>query len=323
MMILPDDVEQGDLGRWALAGLGPAGRFLLERWSLRRDFPFVAIGLGGPEEQELAAKFRLPMTSDIRELLADPHIDGLILTVPMAIRPSLIRAALSAGKRLLVEDALCDFADEAARLEQFSRALGRSLGVFHVRRSDADFHAARVVVASRRLGTLHSVRWIDCEYSVPAGGQAVARRPSWQDVLASTSPLLFDQLWQLTDAAPLSVQAWSQPTTAGFQARLVYPANLTAWLDVQRASQAGLRTGWVLEGTTGAYRAGRLMTLADDGELREEDVPIPNSACDDVMADLRRLASMENESRASLRRSVQASTLRAAIQQAAATVSQR
>ncbi len=316
-MTEPARADGNALGRWALAGLGPAGRFLLERWSLRQDFPLVAIALNAPGEQKLAAGFRLPVRSCLKQILDDPHIHGLILTSPLADLPSLIRAALAAGKHILVEGSLCDSAAEASRIEHVAQSSERSLGVFQVRRADSDFRAALSLVADRRLGTLHTVRWIDCEYSVPARLRDVPLRPSWRDALSSPGVLLFEQLAHLIEADPISVQAWPRPETAGFQARLEYPADMTAWIDVQRASLAGLRTGWVLEGTAGAYRGGRVMTLADDGEVREEEILPVDAVDDDVMADLRRLATDDDAARNSLSRSVRASLLKEAIQQAA------
>lgn len=307
------------LGRWALAGMGPTGRFLLERWSLREDFPVVAIGHVQPEDRHWAEKFRLPHTSRLSELLSDPQIDGLILATPLSDRPALIQAAITAGKRVLVEGSLGDTAAESVRLEHLSQSSGRSIGVFHVRRHELDFHAARAMITGGRIGALQTVRWVDCEFSVPAGKPEAATRPSWPEVLASTGPLLLDQLLQLTESVPRSVQAWSLPLTAGFQARIVYPGELSAWIDVQRASRTGLRTGWVLEGSQGAYRSGQLMTVADDGELREEDVPSVSSSADDVMSDLRRLAASPREAAASLRRSVLVTALQEAIQQSAQT----
>jgi predicted dehydrogenase len=232
--------------------------------------------------------------SDWQPLLADPQITGVILAVSSDLKPAMLRAALAHEKRVLVEN--------SPGSREYASNPG-SLGVFHVRRADRDFHSAMAAVESGRLGTLSAVRFIFCEYGLPAGIDGVV--PTWTETLQQTGPFLFDQLAALVNASPHSVEAWSQPQTAGFQARLAYPAGLSAWIDVQRASLNGLQTGWVLEGTAGSYRRGRLATLAADGEVLEEDIVPPDNTDHDVFADLRWLAESRQAAQESLDRAMQ------------------
>jgi predicted dehydrogenase len=303
------------LGRWALIGTGPPVRFLLERWMLRRDFPFVAVC--DPLAADPRVTDALPFATDAAALAEDSAIDGWIVALPPGRQAELIPLALAAGKRLLVEGRLCDSVDMARNLERQGDSL---LGVFHLSRPDADFRAAQAAVASGRLGTLRTIRRTDCEYAVPAATLRSTPLPTWAEALNRVGPLLFDRLALLINERPLLVEAWPSPATAGFQARLEYPSQASAWIDVQRASLAGRQSGWIVEGAQGAYRAGRLMTLAGDGELLEEDVRSSSDQDDvenDVLCDLRRLAGTGPERRASLRRAVETVKLLAAIQRSA------
>lgn len=294
-----------DLGRWALVGSGPVARFLLERWRLRADFPLAAVC----HPDAAAASDRqcgLPSVNDWQQLLADPQITGVILAVAPESKPELIRAALDKGKRVLVEGS-------AGPIQPSS--LSGSLGVFHVRRPDRDFHAALTAMMSGRLGTLAAVRYVFCEYGLLAGEDRVP--PTWMGTLQQTGPFLFDQLATLVTASPLRVESWAQPETSGFQARLEYEGNLFAWIDVQRSSLCGLQTGWVLEGSAGSYRSGKIVTLAADGELLEEDLVPPENGDHDVFADLRRLAESRQAAQDSLDRAMQSLTTLEAIQRSA------
>jgi predicted dehydrogenase len=246
------------------------------------------------------------VSGDWQQLLTDPQITGVILAVSPESKSGLIRAALDKGKRVLVEGS-------PGSLEPPSHS--GALGVFHVQRKDRDFHSAMTAVASGRLGTLLAIRYIFCEYGLPSRGDRIP--PTWTETLQQAGPFLFDQLASLAKASPLSIEAWSQPETAGFQARLAYPAGLSAWIDVQRTSLNDLQTGWVLEGSAGSYRRGRLVTLAADGELLEEDIVPPDNEDHDVFADLRRLAESRPAAQESLDRAMQSLTILESIQRSA------
>jgi predicted dehydrogenase len=69
-------------------------------------------------------------------------------------------------------------------------------------------------------------------------------------------------------------------TEAGFLATLEFEDGTSAALEVQTASLLSLRTGWLLEGSHGAYRAGRRYSKAADGEIIDEPVTVPETSRD-------------------------------------------
>jgi predicted dehydrogenase len=299
-----------NLGRWALTGLGPEGRFLLERWLVKPDFPFVAVSDPSPPPANTA----LSWTPNFDRLIDDSTLRGVVVTSPFDQRGALIHQALSAGKNVLVSGRLGQSPDEAREIDQRAEREGRLVGVFQVHRADFDFHAARAAMSQDRIGPITVVRRIDCEYGLAAMSSGRGSPVVWKDAAYR----LLDQLLRLIAEKPSSVEAWTQSYSGGIQARIEFSGGAAAWLDVQRTSLAGLQTGWVVEGTHGAYRAGRLMTVAADGEVVEEDVVLPADFEDDVMSDLRRLASDAQAGRESRRRSLQVIDLLDAMERSAA-----
>lgn len=306
-------MTDSDLGRWALLGIEPAGRFLLERFRIRPDFPLVCVCVLSADEADAVRSYSLPVTGDYARLLDDPQISGVIVTAPKPTRGELMQAALAAGKRVLVEGEPGLSVTESLRL---MKTAGDRLGVFQVRRPDHEFLAAKAAINSGRLGQIHTVRHTWCSQALPEpqlNGSPIA---DWQESLQHEGPRLFDELQQLVPGSPVGVSAWSSPPTAGFMARLEYPHGTAAWIDLQRASLCEWATGWMLEGDAGAYRQLRLMTRAGDGEILSEQLqPDPDDDVD-VLADMKHLLRSSTACKASLNRAVQSAAITQAIEAA-------
>lgn len=114
--------------RVAIAGLGFGEKVHLPAL---HDCPLtepVALWHPRPERLELACRASgLPGRADFEALLADPAIDALVLATPPEPRFDLARAALQAGKHLLLEKPV---ALDAAAIEELQRlALRQGLTV--------------------------------------------------------------------------------------------------------------------------------------------------------------------------------------------------
>lgn len=311
-------MTEPDIGRWALVGLQPAGRFLLERFRLRPDFPLVAVCVQPRDHPVAVRTYGLPLIQDYARILADPHIAGVVVTAQRGLCGEVVRAALSAGKRVLAEGSLGDSAAEACRLASLGTSAGQ-LSVFHLRRHDGDFIAARKILASGRLGRLHTIRKISCNDALPAWYDGQHAPDDWLDVLQRDGPFLFDQLQQLLDCNPQTATAWSCPPTRGFQARLEYEDGSSAWIDLQQSSVCGLETGWILEGTAGGYGNRRVMSRADDGELLQEELTADFDEEVDILTDLRAAALQPAVATAGLVRAIRTAAVLEAIQNAVQT----
>ena len=140
------------------------------------------------------------------EVLEDPDVDLVVVATPNDTHAALARAALGAGKHVVVDKPFALDLVQARGVVEEARVRGRVLSVFHNRRWDADFLTLRALVESGALGEvmeLHSHfdrfrplvpdRWRDREG--PGAGL-------WYDL----GPHLADQALQLF-GAPLAVQA--------------------------------------------------------------------------------------------------------------------
>ena len=89
-----------------------------------------------------------------QSLIGDPDIDLVVVATPDATHVALARAALLAGKHVVVDKPLAMSSAEAAVLLTLAQESKRVLTVFHNRRWDGDFKTVASVVRSGRLGEI-------------------------------------------------------------------------------------------------------------------------------------------------------------------------
>ncbi|WP_341676184.1 oxidoreductase [Niveibacterium sp. SC-1] len=87
-------------------------------------------------------------------VFADPDIDLVVVPTPNDTHFPLARAALLAGKHVVVDKPFTLTVAEAQTLDALAREQGRLLSVFHNRRWDADFLALREVFKEGLLGRI-------------------------------------------------------------------------------------------------------------------------------------------------------------------------
>jgi len=94
-------------------------------------------------------------------LIADPDIALVAISTPNDTHFPLARAALEAGKHVVIDKPFATSAAEAAELIALAKARGLVLCPFHNRRWDSDFLAVRALVDSGRLGEilLYEAHW--------------------------------------------------------------------------------------------------------------------------------------------------------------------
>ncbi len=98
-----------------------------------------------------------PQTRVVAEpaaLLASPDVDLVVIATPNDSHHPLARAALEAGKHVVVDKPFTMNLAEAEDLLALAKAKARVLSVFHNRRFDADFLTLQDVLSSGRLGRL-------------------------------------------------------------------------------------------------------------------------------------------------------------------------
>nr|WP_315381798.1 oxidoreductase [uncultured Sphingomonas sp.] len=87
-------------------------------------------------------------------LIADPSIELVVVSTPNATHFPLAKAALEAGKHVVIDKPLTPSAAEAEALIALAEAQGRLLVPFHNRRWDSDFLAVQALIESDRLGEI-------------------------------------------------------------------------------------------------------------------------------------------------------------------------
>jgi scyllo-inositol 2-dehydrogenase (NADP+) len=163
----------------------------------------IGHGLGGRAFHEplIRAAGRLSLdaiattrsTPDPAGLIADPAIDLIVVSTPNHSHYSLAKAALEAGKHVVIDKPFTVTLAEADDLIALARMKQRVLTIFHNRRWDGDFLTVRNILASGRLGDV-------MRYEAHWDRFRPAIKPGWKEeagpgtgVLGDLGPHLIDQ----------------------------------------------------------------------------------------------------------------------------------
>ena len=92
----------------------------------------------------------------VADLVGDQAVDVVVVTSPNALHYAHARAAIDAGKHVVVEKPFTVTSAEADDLSRRADAAGVTLSVFHNRRWDGDFRTIRQLIADGRLGKVVS-----------------------------------------------------------------------------------------------------------------------------------------------------------------------
>jgi predicted dehydrogenase len=92
------------------------------------------------------------VVSEPKHLFNDPSIDLIVIPTPNDTHFPLAKAALEAGKHVVVDKPFTVTLSQARELDALARSLGRLLSVFHNRRWDSDFLTVKALIAEGTLG---------------------------------------------------------------------------------------------------------------------------------------------------------------------------
>ncbi|MER5220549.1 Gfo/Idh/MocA family oxidoreductase [Streptomyces flaveus] len=141
--------------------------------------------------------------TDIGDLLADPHIDAVVIATPARTHADLVEAAAKAGKAVYCEKPMAVTLAEADRAIKAAADAGVSLQVGFNRRYDPGFRAAHEKITAGAIGTPQLLRSLtrDPKLADPA------RIPPWT-IFLETLIHDFDILRHLNPGAePVEVSA--------------------------------------------------------------------------------------------------------------------
>jgi len=145
--------EREGKSRVALLGYGYAGRTF--HAPLIAAAPALELALVASTRPE-AVRADLPglsVTADPREAIAAQDIDLIVIATPNDSHHPLARAALEAGKHVVVDKPFTLDLMQARDLDALAAKQGKLLSVFHNRRWDSDFLSVQAALASGRIGT--------------------------------------------------------------------------------------------------------------------------------------------------------------------------
>lgn len=96
-------------------------------------------------------------TDKLEDLLTDPEIQLIVLSVPANAHYSLAKQCLEAGKHVLVEKPFTETADQARELFALAKEKGLFVQAYQNRRFDSDFLTTQKVIDSGVLGDVLEV----------------------------------------------------------------------------------------------------------------------------------------------------------------------
>jgi scyllo-inositol 2-dehydrogenase (NADP+) len=131
----------------------------------------------------------------VDDALNDPSIDLVVVATPNSSHVALSKAALSAGKHVVVDKPLAPTSAEARELIDLANAQGKVLAPFHNRRFDGDFLTVRKLVSDGTLGRIVQV------LSHYDRFRPIQRPNSWKEAAGPAAGNLFDLGPHLVDQA--------------------------------------------------------------------------------------------------------------------------
>lgn len=240
--------------RVALIGYGYAGETF--HAPLIGAEPRLALTVVGSSRPDHVAA-RLPGVRVIADPVAaatDSEVGLVVIATPNDSHAALARAALDAGKHVVVDKPFALTLEEARALADLAEARGLILSVFHNRRWDSDFLTVSGAIADGLLGDVVAI-----ESRIDRWRPEVRAR--WREGAGAGAGLLYDLGPHLIDQAlclfgpPASVTAWTARQRPGALADDAFQVTLR-WGERVASLSAGMLVGgatprWLVHGTGG------------------------------------------------------------------------
>jgi predicted dehydrogenase len=140
----------------AIVGLGWWGKTVVEAAQGSDVLTFVAgtTRTRSPEVQAFADAQQVTLAASYEALLADPHLDAVVLATPHSLHAAQVRAAAAAGKHVFCEKPFALTKTDAEAAVAATRRAGVTLGLGYNRRFHPEMTKLRDRVRSGGLGTI-------------------------------------------------------------------------------------------------------------------------------------------------------------------------
>ncbi|HDV8243016.1 TPA: oxidoreductase [Enterobacter hormaechei] len=198
----------------------------------------------------------VPVVTEPKHLFNDPNIDLIVIPTPNDTHFPLAKAALEAGKHVVVDKPFTVTLSQARELDALARSLGRLLSVFHNRRWDSDFLTVKALLNE---GTLGEIAFFESHFD----RYRPQVRDRWREQAGPGSGIWYDLAPHLLDQAvhlfglPVSMTvdlAQLRPgaqTTDYFHAILSYPQRRIVLHGTMLAAAESAR--YIIHGARGSY----------------------------------------------------------------------
>lgn len=140
----------------AIIGFGLAGKFIHSPFLKTQPERFYVESIlerSKSESKELFPLAKIGRSMD--ELLKNPKLELVVITSPNDTHFPYAKAALKAGKHVVVDKPFTIHSSEALELIEISKSVQRTISVFQNRRYDADFLTIQEILSQHILGDIH------------------------------------------------------------------------------------------------------------------------------------------------------------------------
>lgn len=177
----PNQVKVGivGLGRWAA---------VLARAARLTDALKIVAAYSRTQEKRAAFRdeFGVTPTPDLATMLADPAIEGVILTVPNEQHLPLAREVAKAGKHVYTEKPIASTLEEGLEIEALEKTYGVTVTVGHSARLMAGIRKIREAIDAGELGR---VAFIEANFSNERALELTPKMWRWYKDRAPGGPL--------------------------------------------------------------------------------------------------------------------------------------
>ncbi|WP_300156593.1 Gfo/Idh/MocA family oxidoreductase [Solidesulfovibrio sp.] len=173
----------------------------------------------------------VPRTTELAVVLADPSVAGLAVATPAETHYAIAKAALSAGKHVLVEKPMTLVEAEARELIALAESRGLTLMVGHLLQYHPHFLALKEMAAAGELGR------IDYIYSHRLNLGKIRRE---ENILWSFAPHDISMILTLAGGEPSAVQ-----TTGGYYLHHAIADVTTTHMDFASGMKAHIFVSWL------------------------------------------------------------------------------
>lgn len=170
----------------------------------------IEIVCGVDPAAEIADRYReehgLPVHSDYRQVLEDPGVEAVILTIPHRLHEEAVLQAAAAGKQIFCEKPLSLTVESAARMIEACDRAGIVLGIGHERRFEPAWEEMKRMADAGELGTILHIeahwshdRWLNMAADNWRGSKEEAPAAGWTGMGVHLSDMMLSLAGQVVE----------------------------------------------------------------------------------------------------------------------------